>query len=196
MILTIGHSNHEVAQFIDLLVQHEVTAVADVRSSPHSGRFPQYCQNALRASLREADIAYVFLGDVLGGRPTPSLLTPEGYADYPRMSQKSIFLKGLGRLRRGAEIYNLVVMCAEADPADCHRALLIGRQLAACALPVEHIHRDGRVESHTRLESRLLDLAGLAHDDFFTPFAERLDAAYRHRSARVAWRAEIPEGEE
>jgi uncharacterized protein (DUF488 family) len=196
MILTIGHSNHEVAQFIDLLVQHEITAVADVRSSPHSGRFPQYCQSALRASLRQAGIAYVFLGDALGGRPAPSLLTPEGYADYPRMSQKAIFLEGLGRLRRGADIYNLAVMCAEADPADCHRALLIGRQFAACGLPVEHIHRDGSVESHTRLESRLLELAGLAHDDLFTQIGERLDAAYRHRAARVAWRAEMQGGEE
>ena len=196
MILTIGHSNHEVAQFIGRLVQHEITAVADVRSSPHSGRFPQYCKNAIRDSLHEVGIAYVFLGDVLGGRPAADLVSPEGFADYPRMARQPFFLSGLGRLKQGADRYQLAMMCAEADPADCHRALLIGRQLAACGLPVEHIHRDGSIESHSKLEDRLLTLASLGHEDLFSTLGERIDAAYRHRAARFAWRPEMPEVEE
>ena len=196
MILTIGHSNHEVAQFIALLVQHGVTAVADVRSSPQSARFPHFCKNAIRESLRVADIAYVYLGDDLGGRPPLTLLNREGHADYPRMAEQTSFFDGLNRLKQGADRYRLALMCSEAEPADCHRALLIGRQLAADGVPVGHIHRDGRIEAHARFEERLLTMANLVHEDLFSAIDERIDSAYRHRAARVAWRPDLPEVEE
>ena len=196
MILTIGHSNHETAQFIALLTRHGVTAVADVRSSPHSTRFPHFCKKAIRESLLAADIAYVYLGAELGGRPSVTLLNAEGFADYPRMAEQALFRAGLDRLKQGAERYRLAVMCTEADPGDCHRALLIGRQLAACGLPVGHIHRDGSLETQTNFEGRLLTMANLAHEDMFSTLDERIDAAYQHRAARVAWRAEMPEIEE
>ena len=196
MILTIGHSNHETAGFIEMLSRHGVTAVADVRSSPHSSRFPHFCKKAIKESLLAADIAYVYLGAELGGRPSVTLLNAEGFADYPRMAEQSLFKEGLGRLTQGADRYRLAVMCSEADPADCHRALLIGRQLATLGLPVGHILRDGSIETHAQFENRLLTMARLTHSDLFSVLDERIDAAYQHRAARVAWRAEMPEIEE
>jgi len=192
-IFTIGHSNHEAPQFIALLRQHGVTAVADVRSAPHSARCPQYCRSALTDALRAAGIAYVFLGTALGGRPPASLLTREGYADYPRMAQQPAFLSGLARLKEGTSRYHLAIMCSEADPLDCHRALLIGRQIAANGNTVEHILNDGSIEPHSELESRLLEWARLAHEDLFTPLGERIAQAYEQRAARVAWREEAVE---
>ncbi len=35
-IFTIGHSNHSIEQFVALLQQHGITALADVRSAPYS----------------------------------------------------------------------------------------------------------------------------------------------------------------
>lgn len=195
-ILTIGHSNHDAEQFIDLLRQHGVTALADVRSSPYSRRYPHYGKGPLSAALRSVDISYVFLGDQLGGRPSASMLTADGFADYARMAQQGPFREGLARLKAGTQRYRLALMCSEADPADCHRALLVARQLAADGIDVGHILRDGRVETHSALETRLLALAGLAHDDLFTPLDERLFAAYQRRAARVAWRPETAEDEE
>ena len=196
MILTIGHSNHEAAQFIALLVRNGVTAVADVRSSPHSARFPHFCRNAIRESLLATNIAYVYLGDVLGGRPPLTLLNPDGFADYPRMAEQASFVAGLSRLKQGSDRYRLALMCSEADPADCHRALLIGRQLSSCGLPVGHILREGSIEVHAKFEDRLLATANLAHEDLFSTLEERISVAYQHRAARVAWRPEIPEIEE
>ena len=195
-ILTIGHSNHDIEQFIDLLSRHDVTALADVRSAPYSRRYPQYCKSPLCAALRAASISYVFLGDHLGGRPDASLLTGEGFADYTRMAQQPGFRAGMVRLNEGAERYRLALMCSEADPADCHRALLVARYLAADGAHVEHIHRDGSVEPHAALEGRLLALAGMEHDDLFAPRGERLVAAYLLRAAKVAWRSETSEDEE
>lgn len=195
-ILTIGHSNHAVEQFIALLRQHGVTALADVRSSPHSRRFPQYCKSSLSHTLRAAGISYVFLGDLLGGRPHASLLTREGYADYPSMARQPNFQAGLVRLNEGAARYQLALMCSEADPADCHRALLVGRQLTSDGVPVEHILRDGSIEPNSALEARLLALAGLTHEDLFTSLTDRISAAYLHRASKVAWRTETAEDEE
>ena len=192
-IFTIGHSNHELAGFVDLLGAHAITAIADLRSSPASTRLPQFDQLALQASLRERGVAYVFLGDALGGRPAPTLLCPEGHADYERMATQACFSAGIDRLVRGGERYTLALMCSEAEPSECHRALLVGRELAIRGVDVLHILRDGSTEAHTALEGRLLAMARLDHDDFFSPPQTRLADAYRRRAARVAWRPDREE---
>src|SRR6266581_8026979 len=69
-ILTIGHSNLELADFLAVLVQHAVKAVCDVRSRPGSFRFPQFNREPLEAGLASLSIRYEFLGDTLGGRPS------------------------------------------------------------------------------------------------------------------------------
>ncbi len=69
MIYTIGHSNHPAERFIELLRQHEIGALADVRSMPFSRFNPQFNRERLAASLREAGIQYTFLGQELGARP-------------------------------------------------------------------------------------------------------------------------------
>ena len=69
-IFSVGHSNHELAFFLAVCKAHGVTAIADVRSSPYSKRWPHFSKAALEDALRSAEVAYVFLGDLIGGRPT------------------------------------------------------------------------------------------------------------------------------
>jgi uncharacterized protein (DUF488 family) len=80
-ILTIGHSNHPIEQFLALLQGAGVTAVADVRSAPHSRYVPQFNHDALKAALRDAGIAHVYLGKELGGRPQNKQQYRDGVAD-------------------------------------------------------------------------------------------------------------------
>ena len=47
-VLTIGHSNHSLKAFIGLLLQHGVTALADVRSVPYSRLNPQFNREVLK----------------------------------------------------------------------------------------------------------------------------------------------------
>ena len=68
MIYTIGHSNHPAERFIALLRQHDIGALADVRSTPFSRFNPQFNRERLAAALRDAGIQYVFLGQELGAR--------------------------------------------------------------------------------------------------------------------------------
>ena len=65
-LFTIGHSTHSLEDFVKLLRQHRIEAVADVRSSPFSARLPQFNRDVLTRALREQGIAYVFLGEELG----------------------------------------------------------------------------------------------------------------------------------
>ncbi len=76
-IWTIGHSNHTLEHFLDLLRTHAIDVVADVRSTPFSRRHPHFNRERLKAALAGADagIDYIFLGAELGARsPDRALL--------------------------------------------------------------------------------------------------------------------------
>ena len=51
-------------------------------------------------------------------------------------------------------------MCAEREPLDCHRCLLVGRALARRGCTVGHILGDGAIEPHSATEERLLAACG------------------------------------
>lgn len=187
-VWTAGHSDHELPGFLALLARQGVNAVADLRSAPYSRHAPQFSKDELQASLREAGIAYVFLGRELGGRSDDDALFTDGRVDYAKLAASAPFQEGLQRLRAGAARHRIAMVCAEQDPLHCHRALLVSRHLCGPALEIQHIHPDGHVEPHAALERRLLDAHGLGQEDLFTPFEARLRKAYDQQAARVAWR--------
>ncbi|HEY4265119.1 MAG TPA: DUF488 domain-containing protein [Micropepsaceae bacterium] len=154
MIFTIGHSNQTRDRFLDLVGQNAITALADVRSVPLSRWASQFNRDALAKSLAERGIAYVFLGRELGGRPKDPAFLRDGRPDYAAMARSEGFRTGIARVREGAKIYRLALMCAERDPIDCHRFLLIARHLAGHGVPVSHILASGTVEEQQATERR------------------------------------------
>ncbi|MFP4299816.1 MAG: DUF488 family protein [Spirulinaceae cyanobacterium] len=161
-LYTVGHSNLEIEDFISLLQQHQITAVADVRSSPYSRRFPQFNQTAIQKSLKAIDISYVFLGQELGARTEDSNCYVEGKALYENIAKTELFSQGIQRIIKGLEHYKIALMCAEKDPITCHRTILVCRRLKEFDLDIHHILNDGSLESHPELEERLLQLFGLS----------------------------------
>jgi uncharacterized protein (DUF488 family) len=188
-LFSIGHSNIPAERFVALLRDAGVEAVADVRSTPFSRRFPWFSAKALAATLKQHDMAYLPYGKGLGGRPADASLYRDGVADYEAMAQRPEFLAALDRLIADAARHRACLMCAEREPLDCHRCLLVTRALAERGLAVGHILHDGTVEPHTATEQRLLTLCQQADDLFVTGQRERLAAAYRHRARAVAYRA-------
>jgi uncharacterized protein (DUF488 family) len=165
-----------------------VTAVADVRSAPASRFSPQFNKNALAASLAQRGIAYLFLGKELGGRPERPELYTQGRADYEKMAAAAEFRAGLAQLLDAAERHRVAAMCAEADPLDCHRCLLVGRVLAEAGRDVAHILALGEIASQAEIEDRLLETEHLADDDLvMRSRAARLVEAYRSRNRKVAY---------
>lgn len=159
MIWTIGHSNHSAVRFIDLLQGAGIDCVADVRSTPFSRRNPQFSQKALTASLKDAGIEYWFLGDALGARPTDADCYEDGKASYARIAATAAFQEAIRALIDQSHAKRIALMCAEKEPLDCHRTVLVGRALAQRDTELAHIHADGRIEPHAALEERLLHLA-------------------------------------
>jgi uncharacterized protein (DUF488 family) len=186
-LFTIGHSNLQAERFVALLQGAGVTAIADVRSFPFSRRFPWFSEEPLAARLEAANIAYLPFGDSLGGRPRDPLLYCDGIADYEKMARAAPFRAGLDRITEIVGRYRLCLMCAEREPLDCHRCLLIARALAENGVAVGHILVDGTIEQHSETEDRLLAHAG-GSDDLFMSRADRLAQAYRDRTAKVAAR--------
>jgi uncharacterized protein (DUF488 family) len=196
-LFTIGHSNIPAERFVAMLREAGVNRVADVRSVPASRHFPWFSKKNLMERLAVAGIAYQMTGESLGGRPRDQSLYRDGVADYEAMAVQSDFCQALDRLIDNAAHSRVCLMCAEREPLDCHRCLLVARALAERGASVGHVLHDGSVEPHAATEQRLLALenpapAGETCDLFATGQHERLAAAYRSRARAVAFRRKVP----
>lgn len=187
ILFTIGHSIHSVSQFCELLEGHHVTAVTDVRSVPYSRRNAEFNREALRAELKERGIAYTFLGNELGGRPSSPECYLDGRVQYDRLAATHLFRTGLERVRQGTERYRLALLCAEADPIQCHRTILVCRRLKESGLTIQHILPTGMLESQDESEERLLRLNKLSSVNLFSRADEILEEAYRLQEGRIAY---------
>lgn len=186
-VLTIGHSNHSIEYFIDLLRHHGVTAVSDVRSHPYSRYAPQFSYDALREALHGQGIAYVFLGKELGARSQNPACYVKGKAQYDLMAREPSFRQGIIRIRQGTEHYRIALLCAEKDPLDCHRAILVARYLVKTGLSVSHIHANYELETHDSLENRLLKFLKIPEDEISKCRDECIEAAYSIQGQRLSY---------
>jgi uncharacterized protein (DUF488 family) len=186
-LLTVGHSTHAIEHFLGLLSKHGVTAVADVRSVPASRFTPQFNRDALKRSLADHGIKYVFLGQELGARSDDRSCYINGQVQYERLAQTVPFGEGIERLLKGAATERIAVLCAEQEPLDCHRTVLVSRVLADRGASVAHIHGDGRLEGHDEAMLRLMSGFGLDQDDLFHTHEELLDEALARQEQRIAY---------
>ena len=122
-IYTIGHSNHEVRYFTELLQHFGVDCVIDVRSVAASSRFPQFNKAALAETLQAQNILYLHFAKAFGARhDDAALLDENGKVDFEKVQKTVEFIDGVERLRSGLEKgFAIALMCSEAEPFDCHR---------------------------------------------------------------------------
>ncbi len=177
IIKTIGHSNQPIDRFVGLLKAGGVEVLVDVRSTPYSRRFPQFGRERLTASLAAADILYRYEGSALGGKP-------DGGASYDDLAGRPAFAGALDRLVQGAADATLCLMCAEKEPLDCHRTVLVSRRLAERGVAIEHLLADGRSEPHRAIEEKLLARNDPDGPDLFTKQEDRAALLARAYQAR------------
>jgi uncharacterized protein (DUF488 family) len=151
-ILTVGHSNQEEQEFLELVRGAGVDLVADVRANPRS-RYPQFNRSALAGTMKATGIGYAPLGADLGGRRVPApdsanqgweIEAFRGYADHMASEQ---FEAGLEMLESLARDRRTAVMCAEADWSRCHRRLL-SDALTVRGWRVLHLEPSGNLSPH------------------------------------------------
>lgn len=158
-----------------------------MRSAPYSRLNPQFNREALDLSLKEHGIKYVFLGRELGGRSHDHASYENGRVRYAHLARTELFRTGIERVIRGADEYRIALMCAEKEPLDCHRTLLVARALDELGVTVDHILADGRLEGHGDAMLRLLDIVGLSSEDLFLSKQELIAQAVARQEERVAY---------
>jgi uncharacterized protein (DUF488 family) len=194
-VFTVGHSTHTQEHFLALLQQHAITALCDVRSNPYSRMNPQFNREELKEFLRPHKIKYVFLGKELGARSEDPSCYDRGKISYDRLSQTDLFQEGLERVQKGMQDHYVAIMCAEKEPLECHRTILVARHLAARGVEIHHILADGTVETHATALRRLADALDLRANELhlFCSQDELLEHAYHLQERRIAYEPEDSE---
>lgn len=151
-MLTVGHSNRPIDEFLRLLKAHGVKRLVDVRTVPRSRHNPQFNRDSLPQSLAAEGIAYEHMPGLGGLRHAKkdSLNTAwknlsfRGYADY---MQTPGFGSNLDTLIELDRVGGVAIMCAESLPWRCHRSL-IADALTARGVPASHIMTETRANPH------------------------------------------------
>jgi uncharacterized protein (DUF488 family) len=104
MLFTIGHSNKQIDEFINILKKNKIDVLVDVRSIPYSSWLPQFSKYELSKSLISSGIRYVWRGKNLGGKKE-NVNYDEAIEEISKLSKQQ----------------NVCIMCSEADPKKCHR---------------------------------------------------------------------------
>jgi len=189
-VYTVGHSTHSQAHFIALLKRHAVTAVSDVRSKPYSRVNPQFNREELKQVLRGHGISYLFLGFELGARSDDPSCYEDGKVKYDRLANTPQFRSAIERLLTGREKHRIALMCAEKEPLECHRTILVARYLVAAGAEVQHIHASGRLESQAEALQRLMRQLGVCEADMFRSQTDLEREAYERQEQRIAYMPE------
>lgn len=185
-IYTIGYSNHSIEEFVERLQKHDINAVADVRSVPYSKWQPRFNRDNLIRELKKQGIKYVFLGRELGARSEdPKCYDNEGRVRYSKLAETEEFRSGIKRVMEGRQRMRIALMCAEKDPLDCHRTILVARELVNRSSVVEHILDTGKIETHERVVERMKQKHGSQLS--LLPEDEAYDEAYSEQEKQIAY---------
>ncbi|MFQ3597146.1 MAG: DUF488 domain-containing protein [Chloroherpetonaceae bacterium] len=194
MLFTIGHSTHRVEVFVERLHAYQITCLIDVRSSPYSRICPQFNKPVLSKILQAEQILYAHMPDELGARRTEkAFLDADGKVDFEKVRNSTLFKRGVERVKNGlVQGFQIGLMCAEANPMDCHRFSLIARGFSDAGVEVQHILKDGSLISNELLEEDLLAMyrSKLPTETLFSPAPTReelLSIAYKLRNKDVAF---------
>lgn len=188
-LYSIGYATKPMNIFLQQLMQYEVDVIVDVRSVPYSKAFHDYHREPLIETLKLNRIRYLYLGEELGPRSKVDEHYDEcNQVQFERLMQSDFFLEGMRRVRDGLNKgFSIALMCAEKDPADCHRSLLIAHYMRReYDIDIQHIRHTGEVELQHQLEKRLLELHGLS-DDLFSSEEELLERAYHMQCKEQAY---------
>lgn len=188
-IYTIGHSNHTIDKFISLLKKHEIKVVADVRSTPYSRLHPQFNREVLKKALNASKIQYVFMGNELGARPNDPSVYVNNAVQYARLAERIDFRNGIERLIKGIKEHKIALMCTEKDPVNCHRTILVGRNLKKLGVSIQHILYNSELEENSKTEERLIKMEGFTPTLFNTDIdqIEIIEKVYDQRSTEIAY---------
>lgn len=148
---------------------------------------PQFNRETLKDILASQGIKYVFLGTELGARTDDRSCFCNGKVQYELLAKTELFKKGIDRVKKGADDYRVALMCAEKEPLDCHRTILVSRILNDDGIPIRHILGDGTIEEHSHALKRLIAMLRVSSSDMFRSEEVVVEDAYTRRGHQIAY---------
>jgi uncharacterized protein (DUF488 family) len=194
IIYTVGHSNHEVSYFLELIKHFGITCIIDVRSIAASSHNPQYNKDTFSTTLKKQGITYMHFAEEFGARhQDTALLDEEGKVSFELVRKSYNFRMGVERLWKGLEKgFKIALMCSESEPFDCHRFSMISIALEKDGFSVLHILKDKTLKTNKELEKQLLKKYDkvIPKPDMFQPnitIEQQLEVAYMLRNKDIAY---------
>lgn len=197
IIYTIGYAGLPIDEFVELLKLHNITCLIDVRSVPQSSYYRQFDKNQLELVLSENGILYRNYASEFGARQPNREYYPCGYLDFELFAASNQFKQGLQYIFNAINRkQRICLMCAEKDPFDCHRCILVGRELRDEGYAVVHLVGHQEVMTQEQIDKRLLDRyfpkrnqLSLFEDDNLAD-EDLLKKAYRKRNEDIGYKIE------
>lgn len=207
-LYTIGYSSFEnnVLNFIEVLKYYNIQNLMDVRTSPYSKLYDKFDRPNLEEQLSQNNICYYYRGDSLGARPNDFSLYTNNKVDFMKLAQTKSFLNRLAKINQGLNKYSLCIMCAENNPATCHRTILICYNLKKLYpdINIYHIYRiikDPKINlisqyktiSQNYVEKQLLSEYGLDQNSFLQLDNNEngIDEAFKRKALEISYAKEI-----
>ena len=167
-LYTVGHGTCQIGELMALLKEAGVDTLVDVRAQPRSRHNPQFNDDALRLACENAGIVYHWAGKQLGGmrapRPdSPHLALDEGLRGFADHMDTDAFQRGAAQLQNLAARGVCAMLCAERDPAQCHRSL-IADYLTLQGARVMHLIAPGETREHVLSPAVRRESAALVYD--------------------------------
>lgn len=172
-IYTLGHANRSFEELVSMLQLAAVKTLVDVRQHPQSVRHPHFDQESLRVALDGVGIEYHWAGRQLGGHRQSranslhTALMDEGLRGFADYMDGEVFKKGVAQLLNLANRASTVMLCAEAEPLQCHRSL-IADYLALQGIEVIHLVAPGQQRQHALHAGVRRESQQLVYDRFTT----------------------------
>jgi len=113
-VWTIGHSNRSIEKFVDLLQEHKIETLVDVRSFPTS-KIEHFKKNRMEQWLIEYVIDYTWLGKELGDYRL---------GGYKAFMKTKLFKDGIRKLLEIAKKKRTSILYMELGPKYCHRSFI------------------------------------------------------------------------
>ena len=155
---SIGYSNRKLDEFIGLLSKYKINCVVDVRSVPYSNgeKGLLYNMDNIKKILNKQGIYYIYMGKELGAR-NEECVDEQGTIPYEAIRKNGSYKNGITRLIDGINKgYNIAIMCAEKEPVNCHRSILIGYDLKKKNITVKHILDENVIKCQKDIEEEIM----------------------------------------
>jgi uncharacterized protein (DUF488 family) len=149
-IFTVGHNSLSFMQFITLLQANNITHIVDIRSIPYSKYAPWSDKSRLSELLRPFKISYTYLGHKLGGKK----INQAKVMNQQSITPQNVYDEAIQVLLQLSMRANLTLLCAEGDPAKCHRQHIIAQTLLDAGTKVLHILKDGSIKEAWKEENK------------------------------------------